>query len=347
MSKSILEYSVADLEHLFVSYKQPKFRAKQVYEWLHKHRVTSYDQMTNIPKALRDLLEADFPLGKPAIVDRQVSSDGSRKYVLRYSDGSLVETVGLPSFDKNEQIKRLTVCFSTQVGCAMECAFCATGKEGFTRNLTALEMVDQINVVETDFDCRVTNVVAMGQGEPFLNYDELMKALRILNSPDSFNIGARHITISTCGIFSGIEKLSDEPEQFTLAISLHAATQDLRNGLMPRVSNQPLRQLKKVLGDYIRKTNRRVTFEYLLIKDINDQEEDLSALVSFCKNILCHVNLLPMNSIDGSDLQPSNQETCNHWLSVLEKNGIEATMRKSRGSDIAGACGQLKNKQAQ
>ena len=345
MSKSILEYSVTELEHLFASYKQPKFRAKQVYEWLHKHRVTSYDQMTNIPKVLRDLLEADFPLGKPTIVDRQVSVDGSRKYVLRYSDGCLVETVGLPSFDKNDQIKRLTVCFSTQVGCAMECAFCATGKEGFTRNLTALEMVDQINVVETDFDCRVTNVVAMGQGEPFLNYEELMKALRILNSPESFNIGARHITISTCGIFSGIEKLSDEPEQFTLAISLHAATQDLRNGLMPRVANQPLRQLKKVLGDYIRKTNRRVTFEYLLIKDINDQEEDLAALVSFCKNILCHVNLLPMNSIDGSDLQPSDSETCTHWISVLEKNGVEATMRKSRGSDIAGACGQLKNKQ--
>ena len=341
---NILDLSQSELEHLFVSLNQPKFRAKQVHEWLHKHRIESYDQMTNIPKATREILGNNYPLNKPTVVDRQVSSDGSRKYILEFGDGARVETVGLPTFDKDHQIKRLSVCFSTQVGCAMECAFCATGKEGFTRNLNAWEMIDQISTVEKDFDYRVTNVVAMGQGEPFLNYDELMKALRVLNDANSFNIGARHITVSTCGVFSGIEKLSQEPEQFTLAISLHSANQDIRNALMPRMENQPIRQLKRVLGKYIEKTNRRVSLEYLLIKDINDQEEDLAALVSFSKNLLCHVNLLPMNSIEGTELHPSDPSVYDHWMNTLTKNGIETTVRKSRGSDISGACGQLKNK---
>ena len=341
---NIFDLSQSELEHLFVSFNQPRFRAKQVYEWLHKHRVESYDQMTNIPKATREILSNKYPLNKPTVVDRQVSSDGSRKYILEFNDGARVETVGLPTFDKNQQIKRLSVCFSTQVGCAMECAFCATGKEGFLRNLSAWEMVDQITTVEKDFGCHATNVVAMGQGEPFLNYDELMKALRVLNDPKSFNIGARHITISTCGVFSGVEKLSQEPEQFTLAISLHSAIQDVRNALMPKMANQPIRQLKRVLGKYIEKTNRRVSLEYLLIKEINDQEEDLAALVSFSKNLLCHVNLLPMNSIDGIEFYPSDSSVYERWMNTLTKNGVETTIRKSRGSDISGACGQLKNK---
>ncbi len=344
---NIIEYSLSDLEHLFVTYKQPKFRAKQVYEWLHKKHAFSYDEMTNIPKQLRDILEADHPLLKPRVIDRQCSEDGTRKYVLEYPDGNQTETVGLPSFERNGEIKRLTVCFSTQVGCAMECAFCATGKEGFTRNLSSWEMVDQIAVVERDFAHKVTNVVAMGQGEPFLNYDQVITALRILNDPEQFNIGARHITVSTCGIFAGIEKFSSEPEQFTLALSLHSATQDLRDALMPRVSNQPIRRLKKELGNYIRETNRRVTIEYLLIKDINDQEEDLEALKSFCKNLLCHVNLLPMNSIEGSEFQPTEMTVANQWVEELNSVGVETTIRRSRGSDIAGACGQLKNKIAQ
>lgn len=342
-STYVMDYSLTDLEHLFVQLNQPRFRAKQLHDWLHCKHAFSYEEMSNLPKQLREILSEQLPLNKPSVADRQVSSDGTRKYILRLHDGNLVETVGLPSFDSHGEIKRLTVCFSTQVGCAMQCAFCATGKEGFTRNISSWEMLDQIAVVERDFDHRVTNVVAMGQGEPFLNYDETISALRKMNDETRFNIGARHITVSTCGVFSGIDKLSDEPEQFTLAISLHSAIQDIRNALMPKMENQPLRQLKKVLGNYIRKTNRRVTIEYLLIKDINDQEEDLNALISFANGLLCHVNLLPMNSVEGSELQPSDSVTVDHWVQTLNSKGIETTIRQSRGSDISGACGQLKN----
>lgn len=226
----------------------------------------------------------------------------------------------------------------------MACAFCATGREGLTRNLQAAEIVQQIATVQKDFDTRVSNVVVMGQGEPFLNYDEVLSALRMINSADDLHIGARHITISTCGIIPGIERLSDEPEQFTLAISLHSAVQATRDDLMPKVSHQPLPQLKTALKDYIRKTGRRVSLEYLLIKNINDSEEQLLALLDLCRGLLCHVNLLPMNPVEGAPFQPATEKTVRHWTRVLEAEGVEVSLRKSRGSDIDGACGQLKNR---
>ena len=224
----------------------------------------------------------------------------------------------------------------------MACDFCATGHEGFTRNLGAGEMVRQILIAQADMNRRVTNVVAMGQGEPFLNYEHTLSALRTMNASEGLGIGARKITVSTCGIKQGIERFSTEPEQFTLAISLHAARQSVRDVLMPRVSSFPLSQLRASLLSYCEATNRRVTLEYVLLDDVNDSIADLQALLSFCDGLLCHVNLLPMNHVAGSPYRPSSPRTMDSWLEALSRRSIEATMRTSRGSDIEGACGQLK-----
>lgn len=342
MLNEIRSFTLAEIEQVTAELGVPRFRAKQLYEWIHGHHATSYEQMSNIPKAMREKLSSQHPLAEPCVIDKQISVDGTRKYILELEDGALVETVGMPSLSKDGH-DRLSVCFSTQVGCAMECCFCATGKEGFARQLSAAEMIDQVLAVEIDFGQRVTSVVAMGQGEPFLNYENTLKALRILNDPGSFNIGARHITISTCGILDGIRRLSSEPEQFTLAISLHSAIQGVRDGIMPRVANQNLSSLKKELLSYVEKTNRRVSLEYLLMKDINDDEEHLEALLSFCKGLLCHVNILPINEVEGSPFKPSPKKNLDTWIKTLSSKGVETTLRNSRGADIDGACGQLKN----
>lgn len=294
--------------------------------------------MTNLPKKFREQLELEHPLHTPTILDKQVSKDGTRKYLVRFSDGACAETVAIPSKTDN----RLTVCFSTQIGCAMACDFCATGKESFVRNLLPGEIVDQILLAQEDMGRRVTNVVGMGQGEPFLNYQNVLDALHILNDQNGIAIGARHISISTCGILPGIKKLSQEAEQFTLAVSLHSARQEVRDILMPKVAQYPLPELKKTLSAYIQSTKRRVTFEYIMIDRVNDQKEDLAALIDFCKGLLCHINLIPINSVQGSPYQPSSRKTVNKWVEDLTNLGIETTVRDSRGSDIAGACGQLK-----
>ena len=336
--QSIKDFSREGLEGLFLDMGQPKFRAKQVFTWLYQKHARTYQEMTNIPQSLQEKLEHTYPLTWARIVNKQISIDGTRKYIVQYDDGLTTEMVAIPTED------RLTVCFSTQVGCAMACAFCATGQEGFSRNLTAGEIVDQIMIAEEDMGLRVTNVVGMGQGEPFLNYDNVIDALRIMNSPDGLGIGARHITVSTCGILSGIKKWSTEPEQFTLAISLHSAIQSTRNQLMPKVASQKIADLKRELQQYVSKTRRRVTLEYIMIRDINDTEDHLKALEGFCEGLLCHVNLIPINSIDDSPYQPCSKNTLQRFVSELQKHGVEATIRNSRGSDIDGACGQLKNK---
>ena len=336
--QSIKDFSREGLEGLFLDMGQPKFRAKQVFTWLYQKHARTYQEMTNIPQSLQEKLEHTYPLTWARIINKQISIDGTRKYIVQYDDGLTTEMVAIPTED------RLTVCFSTQVGCAMACAFCATGQEGFSRNLTAGEIVDQIMIAEEDMGLRVTNVVGMGQGEPFLNYDNVVAALRIMNSPDGLGIGARHITVSTCGILSGIKKWSTEPEQFTLAISLHSAIQSTRNQLMPKVASQKIAELKRELQQYVSKTRRRVTLEYIMIRDINDTEDHLKALEGFCEGLLCHVNLIPINSIDDSPYQPCSKNTLQRFVSELQKHGVEATIRNSRGSDIDGACGQLKNK---
>lgn len=336
---TIKNYSYPELQELVKELGQPAFRAKQLYEWLYKHHASSYEAMSNLPAAFRETLQEKAPYTAAVIDEVQVSSDGTRKYLIKLEDGVLIESVGIPSEDG----KRLTVCVSTQAGCPMACAFCATGQQGLTRNLAAGEIVEQVLLVQENFNERVSNVVFMGQGEPFLNYDNVMKALRILNDPLVIGIGARSITVSTCGIIEGIRKFTQEPEQFNLALSLHATDQDLRDGLMPKVEKDTLLKLHSALLDYIKQTNRRVTLEYLMIKDVNDAPEDLESLARFTKGMLAYVNLIPINAVPGAVFQPSPQKTILEWETYLRKHGTETIMRNSRGQDIDGACGQLKN----
>ena len=350
MSKPIKTCNLSEIKQLIADANMPKFREKQLLEWLYKHNINSYSEARNLPKTLREFLDSNYSLYVPEIIDKQVSKDGTRKYLLKLSDGAFVETVGIPSCSHdsfgsaaNSNTNRLTVCFSTQVGCAMGCAFCATGKEGFTRNLGMGEIIDQVHIVAQDFGCRVSNIVAMGQGEPFLNTQNVFDALKILNSEKFDNIGARHITISTCGIPAGIDALIKDGHQYTLAISLHSATQETRDALMPKVSNYKLDILRNCIANYITETNRRVTFEYLMIDGLNDDMRHLNSLVEFCKPLLSHVNLLPVNIVEGLPFKPSSHKTLDRWETVLRENGIETTIRKSKGSDINGACGQLKN----
>ena len=339
MAKDIKAYSLPELSILMEELNQPKFRAKQLAQWLYVKHASSYEEMTNLPASLRQKLAESCPLQSPKIIQRLVSRDGTHKYLIEFADGVQVETVGIPSHDG----QRLTVCFSTQAGCPMACSFCATGGEGFTRNLLPGEIVDQVLIVQEDMNMRVSNLVGMGQGEPFLNYDNVIAALHILNGADYLSIGARHITVSTCGILSGIESFSHEPEQFTMAVSLHAARQEVRDALMPKVASMGLPELKSALESYIERTNRRVTLEHIMIAGCNDSPEDFEALSSFCDGLLCHVNLIPLNELEDSPFKPTPRESIEQWRSKLNYQGIETTIRESRGGDIQGACGQLKN----
>jgi 23S rRNA (adenine2503-C2)-methyltransferase len=266
---------------------------------------------------------------------RQTSADGSRKYLLQFPDGTTAECVGMPT--KN----RLAVCASTQAGCAMGCAFCATGKAGLTRSLTSSEIYQQVMHVADDLQTRVTSVVFMGQGEPFMNYDNTLAALRRLNDPEGAGIGARHLTVSTCGVIPGIMRFANEPEQFTLAVSLHSANQSTRNKLMPGVKKYSLVHLYEVMGEYVDKTGRRPTYEYALIDGINDNDDELGALCDFTRGTLAHVNIIQLNDVPGSPFKPATQERAEQFVQQLGRVGVEATIRNSRGADIDAACGQL------
>ena len=314
---------------------QPQFRVKQMEEWLWKRAATSFDDMTNIPKALKSELAERYVVGGVSELSCQNSTDGSRKYLLQYLDGTTVECVGMPS------AHRLSVCVSTQAGCAMGCAFCATGAAGLVRSLTAEEIFAQIAHVQKDFGSPVTSIVCMGQGEPFANYPEVLKALRMFNNPVALNIGARHITVSTCGVIPMIAKFAQEKEQFTLAISLHSAVQTTRNALMPKVRRWSLVRLHDTLAMYTQKTGRRPSYEYALIAGVNDTEGELESLVNFCRDTLCHVNLIQLNDIPGSPFKPTSQARAHSFMRTLRAAGIETTMRLSRGTDIDAACGQL------
>lgn len=338
----ITALSEDELAAFLASAGQPAFRTKQLWEWLWVHNATSFDEMTNLPRSLRGQLAAAFRIPATTVDAKQVSRDGTRKYLIAFEDGVSVETVGIPSHDGT----RLTVCVSTQAGCAMGCIFCATGLHGFTSNLRAFEIYRQVITVQNDFNQRVSNVVFMGQGEPFANYDEVLQALRLLNDARTLGIGARHITVSTCGLVGGIRRFAREPEQFTLAVSLHSAVQRTRDQLMPGVRSHTLEELKRALKSYGDETKRRPTLEYALMQGVNDDDEHLAALENFCSNMLCHVNLIPLNPVlaanDPGAMQPSSQMQRFHDL--LASRGIETSIRSSRGQDIDGACGQLKQR---
>lgn len=336
--QDLRELSRKELTELLQELGQPAFRAKQIESWIWEKGARSFDDMTNIPKSLRAELAQSCTLGGVREVACQRSQDGSRKYLLAFEDDVKVECVGMPSG------QRLTVCASTQAGCGMGCAFCATGAAGLTRSLTAGEIFDQVAHVRDSFGCRVTGVVMMGQGEPFANYDATLSALRKLNSPAGMGIGARHLTVSTCGIIPMIMRFSKEPEQFTLAVSLHSAVQRTRDALMPGVKRYSLLRLYDAMGEYTQRTGRRPTYEYALIRGVNDSDEELTYLCDFCRDTLCHVNIIQLNEVPGSKFQPSSPRRANEFVKRLGAAGVEATIRQSRGADIDAACGQLRQR---
>jgi len=328
----------AGLEGLIADLGEPRFRAKQLERWLYGRGARSFAEMTDLSAGLRETLAGRLSLPTPVVRERQESSDGTVKYLLELGDGATIETVGLPAGD------RLTVCFSTQAGCGMGCSFCATGTAGLTRDLGPGEMVDQVRLVAEDFGRRVTNAVAMGQGEPFANYRASIGAMRFLNAAEDVGIGARHITVSTCGLIPGILRLADEPEQFTLAVSLHSAIQTTRDRLMPGVRGMELPALRSALIQYAEKTGRRASLEYALIDGVNDTAPELSALVRFARGLLIHVNLIPVNSVRENSFSRSADERIATFQRELHMSGIEVSVRAERGTDIDAACGQLRQR---
>ncbi|MCL2679892.1 MAG: 23S rRNA (adenine(2503)-C(2))-methyltransferase RlmN [Coriobacteriia bacterium] len=333
--------------------RQPSYRAQQLAQWLWVRAAARYDDMTNLPADVRTQLAQMAVFQRAVIADVQHSRDGTRKYLLRFADGICAETVALPQrgYETSDGSARLTVCVSAQAGCTLACSFCATGRSGFSRNLLPGEIAEQVRVVAADYGHRVSNVVVMGQGEPFLNYDATLAGLRIINAANAaggLGIGARHITLSTAGIISGIKRLAAEPQQFTLAVSLHSAVQATRDRLMPGLQGQPLAELNAALQAYYQQTKRRPSLEYALIAGVNDSTAEIAALAQFarsCSSGGAHVNLIPLNASATDDalldLQPTNAATAARIAETLRSSKVEVSIRASRGSDIAAACGQL------
>ena len=312
-----------------------KFRARQIHNWIYLKSVNSIEEMTDLSKDFREQLSQIAEVTDVKIKTKQVSDDGTIKYLIEYPDGNCVETV-LMRFDNRAN---LTACVSSQVGCAVNCSFCATGKRGFVRNLNAKEIVEQVLTIQRDTGLKVTNVVFMGQGEPLLNLDNVLKALTIFNT--SFQIGARRITISTSGIIPQINKLAGLDMQSTLAFSLHAPNSEIRKRIMPIENKYPLHELKKALTNYVNKTGRRITIEYVLIKGLNDSIENAKEVARFLKDIKSNINLIPYNSTDKSGFVKPDNSTIMKFKYVLEHSGKKVTIRLERGADIDAACGQL------
>lgn len=328
------------LSALVADLGEPRFRTAQLERWLYSRGARSFSEMSDLPAGLRETLASRLALPSLEILTRQESADGTRKYLVRLAGGATVEVVGLPSGD------RLTVCFSTQAGCAMACAFCATGRDGLVRDLGPGEMVDQARLVADDFGKRVTNAVAMGQGEPFANYSSTLGALRFMNSENGLGIGARHLTVSTCGLVTGIRRFAAEPEQFTLAVSLHSARQNTRDRLMPGVKSVGLPELRDALAHYGQTTGRRPSLEFALIAGVNDTDEELAALIAYCQGMLVHVNLIPMNPVADSGFLRSPVERLRVFEHAIKAAGVEVSSRAERGSDIDAACGQLRQRES-
>ncbi len=330
--------TVAELREYLSQLKLPAYRATQIYHWLYQKQAQSWDEMTNLPLSLRETLKAEASLGTLEIIAAETAKDRTTKYLLQLEDMQSIECVYLP------ETERQTVCFSTQVGCKMGCLFCATAQCGWKRNLTVAEILEQPLLISRQNKIRIDNLVAMGQGEPLLNYEALLKAIKIFNDPEALGIGARHLTISTCGYVPGIVKLGDEPYQVNLAISLHAADDELRSYLMPINRKYPLEILMQTCREYLKKTKRRITFEYTLIDNVNDRLVDLEKLIKLLKHMLCHVNLIPFNTVAGLNFKRSKSERIRDFANKLNQAGIETTVRKERGSELAAACGQLQGK---
>lgn len=341
---NLYNFKIEKLEELLVNeYFQKKYRATQLFKWIYEKRVTNFDEMSDISTSFRDVLKKDFNLNKPTIFKKQVSSDGTIKLLLQMEDGALVETV-LMRYNYGN-----VACVSSEVGCNMGCAFCASGFLKKTRNLETSEMVGQVLVLddllkEEDPNKRVTHIVVMGTGEPFDNYDNVLDFVRILNHPYGFAIGARHITVSTCGLVEGIRRYAKEGLQINLAISLHAPNDEIRNKIMPISKKYPMDELMSAVKYYEKEAGRRVTFEYILLKGLNDSKENAKELARLIKGTLAYVNLIPYNPIKELVYQRSDEKSVHDFLDALTKSGVTATIRKEFGTDIDAACGQLRAK---
>lgn len=329
---------LAEIENFTEQFGATKFRAKQIHNWIYDKSISAIDEMTNLSKDFREILKQNAVITDTKIKVKQVSSDGTIKYLIEYADGNCVETV-LMRFDNRAN---LTACVSSQVGCAVNCSFCATGKRGFIRNLTYQEIIEQVLTIQRDTGLKVTNVVFMGQGEPLLNLDNVLKALEIFN--EDFQIGARRITISTSGIIPKIDELAKMELQSTLAISLHAPNHQLRSELMPIENKYRIEDLKKSLLNYVEKTSRRITVEYILIHGFNDTIQVAKELACFLKDIKCNVNLIPYNSVDDTKYKKSSMNDIMRFKYLIEHSGKKVTVRLERGADIDAACGQLSGK---
>lgn len=329
--------SLKDLEEYFLSHNDKKFRATQIYDWLYRKNVTSFDDMTNLKKDVIELLKNDFYLRTLEL--KKVERDTLvNKYLFYLQDGEKIEAV-LMRHDYGNSI-----CISTQVGCNMGCKFCESGRLKKVRNLTAGEMTEQILQVQEDIGDRVSHVVLMGIGEPFDNYDEVTKFIEIINHDLGLAIGARHITVSTCGLIPKIKEFMNFPYQVNLAISLHAPTDELRRQIMPVANAYPLKDLMQTIREYIAKTNRRVTFEYILLQGINDSKECAESLAKLVSGMNCYINLIPYNETENIGYKRSKEETIREFYDILKKNHTSVTKRKEFGSKISAACGQLRSK---
>ena len=336
--KNIKDYNLNELKEEFLKLGEKAYRAEQVFKWLYVDKVSSFDDMTNLSKELREKLKQEFSMHNFKILRKQESADGTKKYLFDILDDNAIETVLM------EYHHGKSICVSTQVGCKMGCKFCASTGIKFARDLTSGEIVEQILAVERDENIRISNIVFMGIGEPLDNFDNVVNAIGIINNQKGLNIGARHISISTSGLVPKIYELADKNLQCTLSISLHATTDEKRSEMMPINKTYNIKELMKACKYYIDKTNRRISFEYALAKDNNDNLEDAVGLVKLLKGMLCHVNLIPINKIDSGKYTKSTNENIIKFRDYLNSKGIVATIRRELGSDIDAACGQLRKK---
>jgi len=336
--KNIKDYNLEDLKEELKSLGEKPYRAEQIFQWLYVEKVREFDEMTNLSLQLREKLKKAYSMCNFSIAKKQVASDGTVKYLFALQDGNAIETVVMQYHHGK------TICVSSQIGCKMGCKFCASTGIPFVRSLTAGEIVEQIIAVEQDLQDTISNVVFMGIGEPLDNYDNVIKAIRIINNQKGLSIGARHISVSTSGLVPRIYDLAKENIQCTLSISLHATSNEKRSKMMPVNNAYPIEELLEACRAYIQMTNRRISFEYALAKDNNDNLEDAKSLVKLLRGMLCHVNLIPINKIENGAFTKSTNENIIQFRDYLNEHGIVATIRRELGSDIDAACGQLRRK---
>jgi len=330
--------TLEELKKAIVEMEEPAYRARQIFSWLYQKGANDFNEMTNIAKPLRDKLNQRFHIGTLEVSEHLKSTDGTEKFLFKLTDGNFIETVLI--YARN----RKTVCVSTQVGCKFACIFCASGLRGFVRDLTPGEITNQILFLQHNLSHKITNYVLMGMGEPLDNYENVSNAITIMNDPEGMAIGARRITISTCGIIPGMEKLKDLGLQINLSVSLHATNNRLRDELMPINRKYPLEELIKACEDYIRSSGRIITLEYILIKGKNDSLKDADELGPIAKRLKAKVNLVPCSPIPGQNFQSPERRSINIFMNRLLKRGANATLRESKGKDIKAACGQLAGK---